>query len=229
MTRRLAAFAVLLSLAFPSFAQSVKLPETRSGIPGQWIIVPMEIDGGTPKTRLSSGLEEINLAAFFPEVDFSKARARVVTAVRPGRYFFEAWNAKGDKASDISTCVIIVGDPPAPVPKPPDVPTDPPPVPTGKYFFMIIRPDDAAKKPYVDYLANAGWDLLRTAGHKVKDYTVTEAAAWWIKFDGPTPHVPPGTVLPCIITLSTQGANSVIVRGPIALPDPSQIVNLPPK
>lgn len=216
--KRIAAAALLLAFCVPSFAQSVKLPKTASGLPGQWIVIPFEtVDGGAPKVRLGPGLEFVNLAALIPDLDPNKIKGRVVVSLIPGQYTFEAWNAKGDVASDISTCIVtVVGTPPQ---KPP---TDPAPIPTGKYFFMIVRPDDAPKKPYVDYMGNAGWDTLRAAGHSVKDYTLTESSRWGLT-------LPAGTALPCIVTLATQGANSVIVRGPIPLPPPSEIVNLPPK
>jgi hypothetical protein len=227
MPKCLAVLAILLSFAVPSFAQSVKLPKTAAGIPGQWVIVPFEVDGGAPRFRASFGLAQVNVAAIFPDTDTKKARAIVVTASAPGTYVLEAWNAKGDAASEISVCTVTVG---AAAHQPAAVKA----ADAGKYFFFVVRPNDSNKAEYTAYLANAGWGQLAAAGHKVQEYTVNEAAAYGIRFGTAANQlgvdVPYGTQLPFVLTLQTTAAGkSRIVRGPVLLPPPAEIVNIVPQ
>jgi hypothetical protein len=225
VTRRFSALLSILLLTVPSFAQSVKLPESVSGLPGEWIVIPYTVDGGKPQFRLSEGLTEVNIAALLGPDATKNLSGRVVKAQVGGRYYVEAWNAKGDVASPITTCVVNVGSPTVAQPTPPQVPPANGVAP--KYFFLIIRPDGSAQQEYVAYLNNPGWASLVKAGHQVKDYTLTQALNYGVRFDGPNPDVPPGTPLPAVLTLSVQGNQSHIARGPIPLPAPENIVNLP--
>lgn len=131
MFQRLLTAACLLALPSISTAQSVKLPDTITGIPGQWIVVaPTAVDGGKPNWRIDPLLQEVNLGALLPDEYVSKLKGKVVSAKAPGQYKVESWNAKGDVASDIAvTWVIIVGEI-KPDPKPVDPkPIDPKPEP----------------------------------------------------------------------------------------------------
>lgn len=127
MLKRLLSIAILLSLASQGWGQSVTLPETVTGLPGHFIIIkPLKVDGGAPKWRFDSALQEVDLSDLFEGV---KAKGKIVTANAPGRYRYEAWNAKGDVASDIAVgWVVILGPQPPPVPPLPPVPP-PPPIP----------------------------------------------------------------------------------------------------
>lgn len=126
MLKRLLSIAIFLALASQGWGQSVTLPETTTGMPGQWIIlVPKAVDGGPVKWRLDPALQDVPLDDLFPG---SKPKGKVVSTTQPGRYKYEAWNAKGDVASDIAVgWVVILGPQPPPVPPLPPVP--PPPVP----------------------------------------------------------------------------------------------------
>lgn len=117
-------------------AQSVLLPSQLKVEAGGWVHVkPIKIDGGAPKWRLDPELEEIPPETFLPP-DIAKAFIGKLVKGPPGKYKVEAWNAKGDAASDIATCWVVIGKP-GPQP-PPD-----PPVPTIKIkslTFVVIGP-----------------------------------------------------------------------------------------
>lgn len=121
--------ALILALLCPAMAlgQSVTLPDTVTGLPGHFIVLkPLKVDGGVPKWRFDSALQEVDLSDLFEGV---KAKGKIVTASAPGRYKYEAWNAKGDVASDIAVgWVVILGPTPPPIPPTP-IPPDPKPVP----------------------------------------------------------------------------------------------------
>jgi hypothetical protein len=152
------ALAVLL-LATPAFAAdtppqaappTVKLPAAMTTKVGAWIVVPADVDGGVPQWWLpdarkadggkaarmadaspSQGLAEIPLASLFGDEWAAKARGRVFTSDVPGVFRVCAYNARGDVASLISTCVVTVeGVQPTPGPTPPG-PTPPGPTPPG--------------------------------------------------------------------------------------------------
>lgn len=119
--KRFFAFVFFLSLlASSSAAQEVKMSPTVKGSPGTWIIVaPLSVDGGKVKWRLDPGLEEVRLDLLLPPEFIAQMKGKVVTSQKAGTYKVEAWNAKGDVASDIAVCVVVVGggaapDPPTP-------------------------------------------------------------------------------------------------------------------
>lgn len=60
-------------------------------------------------------------------------------------------------------------------------------------------------------MALPAWAELRKAGHRVKDKTVSEAAAFGVT-------LPDGTTLPAIVTLAEDAESSWVVRGPVAAP-----------
>ncbi len=118
------ALLTLLLLAAPAGAQSVKLPAEVKGLPGAWLIVPAVVDGGPAKWRCPDpGLEFVGLDQLFPPMVLDMMRGQVVKSDRAGRYRLEAWTAKGDHASDIATCWVVVGEPGPP--PPPPAPSDP--------------------------------------------------------------------------------------------------------
>lgn len=127
--KRILPLLVLAALALPANGQSVTLSDVTTGVPGQWIVLaPLKVDGGQVKWRFDSALQEVNLGQLLPDEMVSKLKGKVVTTTAPGRYKYEAWNAKGDVASDIAVgWVVILG--PQPPPIPPEPPVPPPPVP----------------------------------------------------------------------------------------------------
>jgi hypothetical protein len=132
MTRFLSLLALLL-LSWPAWGQKVVLPAEVRGGTGSWIIVaPEQLDGGKPRWRIDPGLQEVRLDLLLPPEQLAQLKGKVVTSTVAGRYRIEAWNAKGDTASEISTCWVIVGEPgPAPPVPPGPGPQPQPPTPPG--------------------------------------------------------------------------------------------------
>lgn len=107
-----------------------------------------------------------------------------------------------------------------PPPKKPDDPKDPPTQPTGLYF-MLVRSDGAADPSFTRIVRDPAWSKLKDAGHKVKDFGVSDLNRLGVV-------LPSGSPLPCVVTLYDDGRTSRIVRGPIALPTTSDaILGLP--
>lgn len=149
--RLLAALLVML-VASSAWAQEVKLPSEIKGAVGAWLIVaPESVDGGVPKWRIDPGLQEVRLDLLFPPELVSKAKGKVFTSTVPGRFKIEAWNAKGDLASDIATCWVVIGSPLPPVPPGPNPPVPPgpeppvPPQPAGSRTILFLY--ESANQP----------------------------------------------------------------------------------
>jgi hypothetical protein len=150
------AFTALVTLAaiLPSTltAQEVKLPAEIKAGPGEWVIVaPESVDGGAPKWRIDSGLQEVRLDLLLPPAVISQLKGKVFRA-NTGRYKVEAWNAKGDVASDIAVCWVIIGDPaplpPGPTPPGPNPPDPQPPGPTLPLTGMrVLILEETAHRP----------------------------------------------------------------------------------
>lgn len=118
------------AMATPSLlAQKVTLPSKLECEAREWLIVPAEVDGGVPKWELSPGLQEVRLDLVFPPEALKSMKGKVVKASAPGTYTVRAWNAKGDVASDIAVCTIVVGGTP---PAPPTPPVPPAPGPQSE-------------------------------------------------------------------------------------------------
>jgi hypothetical protein len=114
--------AVLLLFALcSSLFGDVTLPAEVKTAKGSWaIIVPTKVDGGQVKWRLGPKLTLVDLSALFPNV---KAAGIVVMSSEDVTSYVEAWNAKGDVASDIVKCKVVIG-----TGGDPDVPPTPTPV-----------------------------------------------------------------------------------------------------
>lgn len=102
--------------------------------------------------------------------------------------------------------------------KPPPDPVDPPPDPvdppkTGLYF-MVIRADGPASPEFVRVMSDPAWGTLRQRGHRVKDFTATDAR----RLGAPVPAALPAVVT---LTVSADGRESVVARGPVPLPTTS--------
>lgn len=177
------AVLTILFAALLAFGQQVTLPAEVKGAPGAWIIVaPEKVDGGKPRWRLDPGLQDVRLDLLLPPEQLATLRGKVVTASKPGRYRVEAWNAKGDIASEIATCWVVVGEPgPGPDPKPPDPkPPDPkPPAPIPADAFRVIMVMEAQ--------SNMTREQINTLGSlKVRDYLDRKCVggkAGWRKWD----------------------------------------------
>jgi hypothetical protein len=120
-------------------AQEVKLPAEIKAGPGEWIVVaPLEVDGGKPKWRIDPGLQEVPLNRLLPPEMVAQLKGKVLRG-DPGRYKVEAWNAKGDEASEIATCWISIGSPQPPPVVPPDNVVVPPGPTPGPREVTIVR------------------------------------------------------------------------------------------
>lgn len=171
----------------------------------------------TPKTDAVAityvGLSGVDA---FPSEELRDSRRFLLPTrgLAAGRYRFAAVAASKDGEQTRADFTVVVGSapkPPAPGPGPVD------PAPSGKFYFVIVRPDGPAVPAFVQYMAAAGWSELAKAGHQYKDKTLTEARALGL-------DIPAGTLLPCIVTLRADGT---LARGPITAPQPDAISKLP--
>src|SRR5258708_982144 len=138
----------------PAIGPAVVLPDALKGSVGAWVpVAPKLVVGGAVKWRIDPGLTEVDFAGLFPPDIVAKMTGKVVTSDVPGKYRVEAWNAKGDLASDIAVCWVTIGTPPPPVPIPPgpDPPgpkPDPPPIPaSGLRALIVYETADLGKIP----------------------------------------------------------------------------------
>lgn len=151
MKRYTTSLVLLLLLASPLWSQQVRLPAEVKGEPGAWIVVvPESKDGGEVKFKVGPGLTLVPIDKLFP----GQKPAGVVVQGKAGTYEVWAWNAKGDVASDLAVCKVIIGDMPpgpgpgpGPDPKPPDPPTPGPSPISGKRCLIIYETADATKIP----------------------------------------------------------------------------------
>jgi hypothetical protein len=127
-----------------AWGQSIRLPETVVGKPGAWIVVPAEADGGPVRWYLpDAGLVEVPLGSLFGEDWAKQAKGRVFTAEAPGRYRVVAYCAKGDSASPVAVCTVVVGESP-----PPPVPPNPTPIPgDGLRVVIVYESAELSKLP----------------------------------------------------------------------------------
>ena len=106
--KHLSLFALLLIPSLAS-AQSVSLPAQVKGDAQAWVHVkPVKVDGGPVKWRIDPELEEILPETFLPP-EAAKLFVGKLVKGGPGKYRVEAWNAKGNLASDIATCWVVIG------------------------------------------------------------------------------------------------------------------------
>lgn len=140
---------------------------------------PVALIGGDPKAFLF-------LSRGLPEKDY--------------RFIGVASSSDGTLA--LKPFVVRVGKPPRPPPKPKD-----PPVTTPQtYFFLVIRADGPASPAFTRIMGDPAWKTLKDAGHRVRDYTVSDAGVF---ADGLT-------VFPAVVTLVESATNSKVVRtGPL--------------
>jgi hypothetical protein len=161
-----------------AFGQSVTLPAEVRGAPGAWIIVaPEAVDGGQPKWQVDPALQEVRLDLLLPPETIASLRGKVLTCSTPGRFRVLAWNAKGDVASNLAECWVVIVDPRPPTPPPdPPQPPDPtpgptPPVPAGARAVLILR-ETAESTPQLARLltqlrTGQHAEYLRSKGHSL--------------------------------------------------------------
>lgn len=100
---------LLLPLAFAQApSPTVKLPSEIKGLPGRIVRLTAETSEKNVRWYLVS--EDADL------VPFPDGKVALFTAPKAGRYAVLAWTAAGDVPSDAAKCVVVVGDPPGPVP-----------------------------------------------------------------------------------------------------------------
>lgn len=130
-------FALLLT-PIHGHAQSVTLPPEIKAARLQWIIVaPLKVDGGKVKWRLDPELQEVDLGGLLPADIKDKLLGKVVTYAGNAsdiKLKVECWNAKGDVASEIAVCWVVIGKP---EPVPPG-PTPPNPEPTDPFTQRVV-------------------------------------------------------------------------------------------
>lgn len=120
--------ALWLSFAASASGQKVVLPAEVKGDPGAWIvIVPESKDGGEVRWKVGKGLTLVPIDRLFP----GQKAAGIVVQAGKGQYEVWAWNAKGDVASELAVCKVIVGDAPTPPDPGPQPPGPQPPQPPG--------------------------------------------------------------------------------------------------
>lgn len=136
---------ILLLLPTLCHAQKVTMPPAVYGEVGEWILIPIKVDGGPAKVEMPEGLVEPPLWNIFPPEALKLMTGRVVKAVQPGSYPVRAWNAKGDVASDVETCKVVVGR--TPVPPGPTPPGPTPPAPQSALAKALQAGYDADAEP----------------------------------------------------------------------------------
>lgn len=107
---------------------TISIPKEIQGVVGQFIEIPATTNGGTVKWAVLNQ-QGLNL---FPMDLLKDTKTAVAVANADGIYYLHAWTALSDTPSDLSTCKITIGNPPAPVPPGPNPPNPPgpnPPVP----------------------------------------------------------------------------------------------------
>lgn len=169
--KRISLALLALSLLAPAInAQSVTLPKEIQAIKGEWIVVaPEAIDGGVPRWRFDPGLSEVRLDLLFPS-EVKTLKGKVLRANKDGRYKVEAWNGKGDVASDIAVCWIVVGEPgPLPGPTPGPGP-EPSPTPTSQKLRIVVIEEtaDATGQRAVFFKNAALKNRIAEKGHAVR-------------------------------------------------------------
>lgn len=168
--------AVLLALLVPAAAraQAVTLPAEVRGDAGAWVVVvPDKKDGGEVKWKVGPGLSVVPIDKLFPG---QKAAGVVVQGPR-GRYEVWAWCAKGDVASELAVCTVVLGDAPPTPPTPPGpVPPTPPGPVQGLKVLIVYESSERAA------LTGAQENIL--SGKPMRD--------WLVAHCSPDPAYPKG-------------------------------------
>lgn len=172
----------------------------------------------TPETTAKSVLYlALDDAYPFPSEELKDTRRFIlpVMGLKDGTYRFFAIGSLNDEMSVTPFSVVIGKGTPADPPKdsPKDPPKEPIPPPVGSTYFIVIRPDGPATQEFARIMADAAWAEHRSAGIRVKDYTLAESASIY--------KLPSRTNLPCVLALSSGPKESKVLAGPVNLPTTS--------
>lgn len=154
---------------------------------------------------------------FFEGVLRGGRKQFLVVVNKPGKYVVTFWT-KGE----VEKSRVVLGDVDSPADPPKTVPTPAPPPWPGGFYFLVVRADGPRPNSFDQTMSLPGWAELEKRGHRVKDKTVSEAAALGV-------DIPAGTELPCVVTLRVDvvGGKSKVARGPVPVPPHDLIVKLP--
>ncbi len=137
-------FSILIFLlASAASAQSVKLPAEIKVQPGRLASVLIEYDGDDVRWTTPPELDVFR--EYDP--DAKKIRLRLI-GYTAGKSYLHAVAAKGGKLSDFATCLIIVGEPPDPGPKPPVPPEGPFGGAPGLHVLIVYESEDNLSKEH---------------------------------------------------------------------------------
>lgn len=107
-------------------APTISIPAEIKATVGEFIEVPAKTNGVEVKWAVLNQ-QGLNL---FPMDLLKDSKTAVAVANTDGVYYLHAWTALNNIPSDLVTCKITIGTPPAPIPVPPG-PNPPQPVPPG--------------------------------------------------------------------------------------------------
>lgn len=115
--------------------------------------------------------------------------------------------------------VLVAGAPDKPI----DPPIDPPPPPSGALYFALVRQDGPAANDFTRFMESTKpqWDVLRNAGHSVRDVTLAESKA--LNFHNVTQ-------VPCVVILRVHasGKSADQLGLPVAFPrNAAEVLALP--
>lgn len=178
--------------------------------------------GGDAKTITYYALGE---AYPFPSDELKDPRRFIlpVVGLKDGTYRFVAFGSKDDEHTVVEFSVVI-GKPTTPPDKPPEPPVEPPPDKppvTGKYYFLVVRPNGPASAEFAKTFADPAWDELRKAGHTVKEMTVQDSLTFYRPADGQG--------IPFVVTLTTGQTPGKVLAGPVPMPKTPEAIRELPK
>lgn len=161
--------------------------------------------------------------AVFPSNLLADKSVTVVVASKPGRYRVLAYAGNDEGGAEAITTLVIgnatVTPPPKDPPTEPDKPADPPT--SGKYYFLVVRPNGPASAEFAKAFADPAWDELRKAGHTVKEMSVEDSLKFYRPADGQG--------LPFVVTLTTGQTPVKVLAGPVPMPKTGDAIRDLPK
>lgn len=205
--------AAVLSLIL-SAPPEVTIPKDTVAVGDYVVITPTT----TAKAITYVGLSGVDP---FPSVMLKDPKAFILPTrgLPNGVYRFVGVASLNDEHAQFTFNVRVGSKDPMPNPGDPQ-----PPKPASGMFFLIVRPDGPAAPEFVRTMTFEAWKKLSDSGHRYKDYPASDLPKFNIT-------LPPGTTLPCVVTLRPRadGVHSDIVRGPIPLPSSSDLVEKLPE
>lgn len=94
-------------------APYVNLPQTKTVAPNRYFCLKADTNCKQIKWLIPAGLDKLD-----PEIEIKDPNA-IVLIGDAGSYTVQCYGALGDRASDIASCVVTIGTPPAPAPPAP--------------------------------------------------------------------------------------------------------------